>query len=300
MWQRASLIAWPAVLRGTIFYLSNCGNNCCAKECPAWVAVGNFGVSILSGCMNPDSRPVIKVQSGPKPIVNAEWAVIMSPGLDRTTPQDFFSCEPADRAKRLIAQECRRIMTMAVKAALLTRVLPSSQQRGSPCSTIGCLPAAVRKKIVRLSGSVLDNHRRQQSRPQGRSTSLGRGAKDGEVLLLPSLTSSCLSSPSSNDRKTHRAQAELRHQESDRMVRLLLTRGGLSVGLRCFDAMFLRLWQDRDHEYCLGPFAPHRRGGAQLITADAWLFSPPTLPTLSPSRTGPRGRCRCIRAVWHG
>lgn len=37
-------------------------------------------------------------------------------------------------------------MTMAVKAALLTRVPPSSQHRGSPCSTIGCLPAAVRKK----------------------------------------------------------------------------------------------------------------------------------------------------------
>lgn len=74
-------------------------------------------------------------------------------------------------------------MTMAVKAALLTRVLPSSQQRGSPCSTIGCLPAAVGKKIVRLSGSVLDNHRRQQSRPQGRSTSLGRGQKMGKCYF---------------------------------------------------------------------------------------------------------------------
>lgn len=190
-------------------------------------------------------------------------------------------------------------MTMAVKAALLTRVPPSSQQRGSPCSTIGCLPAAVSKNIVRLSGSVLDNHRQTPTAKQGRSTSLGRGAKDGEVLLLPSLTSSCLSSPSSNDRKMHKAQAALCHQESDRMARLLLTRR-LSVGLRCFDAMFLRLWQDRDHESCLGPFAPHRRGGAQLITADAWLFSPPTLATLSPSRTGPRGHWRCIRAVWHG
>ena len=88
------------------------------------------------------------------------------------------------------------------------------------------------------------------------------GAKDGEVLHLPSLTSSRLSPPSSNDRKVDRAQAGPCHLESGRMARLLLTWGlpwFLTVGLRCFDAMFLRLWQDRDHGSCLGLFAPHRR-----------------------------------------
>lgn len=86
---------------------SNCGKSCCTRlpglggRLELWVSI----FEQLHESREPDSRPVAKVQSGPKSIVNAG---VGDDYVTRTGPHHppprLFLREPADRARRTSAQ----------------------------------------------------------------------------------------------------------------------------------------------------------------------------------------------------
>jgi hypothetical protein len=77
-----------------------------AQDCPAWGwPLGTLGCRFLSGCMNPESQipgQLPKPSQAPKASSMPEWAMIMSPGLDHTTPKTFSPASPlTEREERV-------------------------------------------------------------------------------------------------------------------------------------------------------------------------------------------------------